>query len=315
MKTILYAGILTISVIKGAIIAAELQISAKAQEYIALSITNSVAKSSNLSSPALTGIEKIDGRPVVFEVVRATRNDSLMRYLSRNVRLPGNVVFNSLKGAYTYSNAALQNVPLKSTNVLALDNLKIKAKRTLEQLIGTVQVNHFVFANEETDYVKISDTTEEKILRKTYRFTRKLNGRHILDNTSFVRISFSADQELCGFEIVNPEIKPVRNVERLIKTDATFSRLEAYAVEKSTVNKNGPEGLEKIGITLITAENGLDTYISKKTGDKTLLIPGTSFYSDYKLENGEHFKNWSHFCLDADYVPNIDKDFIESSSR
>lgn len=314
MKTIFYAVIATAIVSASTSHAAKLQISGNAQEYIALSmkkVANSSA--SNLSSSAITGTEKCDGRLIVFEVIKANKNDSMMHQLYSKVRLPGNVIFNSLKGAYSYNDVALQNVALKTSTVQDLSNLKLKASRTLEQLIGTVQASQFVSANEETDFVKESDAAEERILRKTYRFTRKLNGRHILDNTSFVRLSFSANQELCGFEIKNPEIKPVKYVERPIKTEATLNRLEKYAAEKISAEKNGSQGVEKVGITLINAESGFDTYISKKTGDKTLIIPGVSFYSDFQLENGEHFKNWSHFCLDADYVPDIDTNMIESS--
>lgn len=314
MKIIFYAVIVIIIVSESSSHAAKLQISGNAQEYITLSMkkgTNSYT--SSLSNSAITGTEKSDGRLIVFEVIKANKSDSMMRYLSRNVRLPGNVVFNSLKGAYCYNNVSLQNVALRSIIIQDLNNLKIKATRTLEQLIGTAQAKQFVSANEETDYVKESDADEEKMLRKTYRFTRKLNGRHILDNTSFVRLSFSADQELCGFEIVNPVIKPVKYVERPIKAEATINRLGEYAAEKLSAEKKGLQGNERVGVTLINAEKGFDTYLSKKSGDKTLLIPNASFYSDYQLENGEHFKNWSHFCLDADYVPNIDVNLIESS--
>jgi hypothetical protein len=314
MKTIFYAVIIAVIISASFTHAAKLQISENAQGYITSSMNKTAySLSYNLSSSAITGTEKSDGRLIVFEVIKANKSDSMMRYLSRNVRLPGDVVFNSLKGAYSYNNISLQNVALRSTTIQDLSNLKIKATRTLEQLIGTAQAKQFVSANEETDYVKENDADEERILRKTYRFTRKLNGRHILDNTSFVRLSFSADQELCGFEIVNPVIKPVRYVERPIKAEATINRLGEYAAEKLSAEKNGSQGIERVGVTVINAEKGFDTYLSKKSGDKTLLIPNVSFYSDYQLENGEHFKNWSHFCLDADYVPDIDANLIESS--
>jgi hypothetical protein len=295
--------------------AAKLEILEKAQEHIEQVIRKNVNKPADLSNSAIIDKDETDGRPVVFEVIKAKKDDKLIQNFSRKVSLPENVVFNSIKGAYCYNNVIFQQIALKSVTTEDLSMLKKKADAVLEQLLGKELATRFVFANEETDYVKESDTSDERILRKTYRFTRKINGRHILDNTSFVRLSFSSDQELSAFEIVNPEIKPVRSVERLVKMGATEKRLEEYAANKQTAIRNGPKNIETIAVTSIKTENGFDTYLSKKTAEKTLLLPYISFYSDYQLENGEHFENWSHFCLDADYVPNIDRDLIEGSNR
>lgn len=315
MRTVFYTTLITMVVAAYDSSAAQLQIAEHAQRHIEQVISKKVNVPANFSNPAITGKEEIEGTLIVFEVIKAKKNDSLLQCLSRSVPLPGNVVFNPAKGAYCYNNIDLQKQPLKATGVLDLSSLKIKASSLLEQLLGKEQANCFVSANEETDYVKERNVLGERILRKTYRFTRKINGRHILDNTSFVRLSFSADQELCGFEIVNPDVKPLRNVERLVKTGAIGSRLAEYAASKKTAVKNGLEGTEKVGVTLIRAEKGFDTYLSKMAGGKTLLLPTVSFYSDYQLENGDHFENWSHFGLDADFVPNIGKDLIENSNR
>jgi hypothetical protein len=315
MRTVFYMTLITLVVAAYDSSAAKLQIGEHAQHHIEQVMSKKVNGSANFSNLAITGKEEIEGTLIVFEVIKAKKSDSLQQCFSRRVSLSGNVVFNPAKGAYCYNNIGLQKQPLKATGVQDLCSLKIKASSVLEQLLGKDQADRFVSANEETDYVKERDISGEKILRKTYRFTRKINGRHILDNTSFVRLSFSADQELSGFEIVNPEITPLRNVERLVKTAAIESRLTEYAASKQTAVKNGVEGTEEVGVTLIRAEKGFDTYLSKKAGDKTLLLPTVSFYSDYQLENGDHFENWSHFCLDADYVPNIDKDLIEGCNR
>jgi hypothetical protein len=315
MRTVLYT-ITAITLISAlSTFAAKLEISQKAQEHIVQIMRVNVNKPADLLNPAIIGIEEIEGRPVVFEVVKAKMDDKLMQHFFKNVSLPEKVVFNTIKGAYCYNNIALQQIALKSVSIQDLSNLKTKASVVMEQLLGNEQAARFVFANEETDYVKESDTSDERILRKTYRFTRKINGRHILDNTSFVRLSFSADQELSAFEIVNPDIKPLRNVERLVKMGATEMRLKEYAANKKTAVRNGPKSLETIGVTFIKVEDGFDTYLSKKAGEKTHLLPNISFYSDYQLENGEHFENWSHFCLDADYVPNIDQELIEGYNR
>jgi hypothetical protein len=315
MKPVFYMVIITIIVSAFSLFAAKLVILEKAQQQIEQINKKNSSQPTDLSDSRILGKKETGGRPVVFEVIKAKKDDKLMQHFSRTVSLPENVVFNAIKGSYSYNNIVLQRVALKSINQQDLIKLKTRANTVLEQLLGNEVADHFVPANEETDYVKENDLDKERILRKTYRFTRTINGRHILDNTSFVRLSFSAGQELSAFEIVNPDLRPVRNVTRLIKSGAIENRLREYAANKKTADRNGPESIEKIGVTSITAENCFNTYLSKKEGEKMLLFPGISFYSDYQLENGEHFKNWSHFCLDADHVPNIDNDLIEGSKR
>ena len=269
----------------------------------------------NLSNPGILEKNEITGRPVVFEVIKSKEDNTVKQRLLKAVSLSEYVVFNAKRGAYCYNDVNLQEKQLVEIDKQSLDQLKAKANNLLELLLGKKDADRFKFANEETDYVKERGDEDARILRKTYRFTRKVNGRHVLDNTSFVRLSFSGDQELSGFEIVNPELKPVKVVQRLVKFDATDKRLQQYADKKGTAVRIGPEGNENVGVAVIKAEVGVDTYLSKKVEDKVLLLPNTSFYSEYQLVNGEQFDNWSHFCLDADYVQNLEYDMIENIGR
>lgn len=294
---------------------AKLELSENVQKILEKKNKYNRTESTDLSDTAVIGKEEIKGRPVVYEVIKAKKDEKVMQHYYSNVPLPQNVLFNAAKGAYCYNNIDLQKVPLKTGSVQVQSSLKKNAHVIMEQLLGKDQAARFVFANEETDYVKFNDYDEEIILEKTFRFTRKLNGRHILDNTSYVKLSFSADNNLSAFEIVNPEIIPLRNVKRLIKSETSKIRLTEFAARKETAIRNGPEGSEKIGVTVIKTEKAFDTYLSKMSGEKKLLLPAISFYSDFQLENGENFQNWTHFCLDADYVPDINKNFITDFSR
>lgn len=315
MKNMLYS-LITIAIIVSSSFAARLEVAEKAQQHITKLKTKDVYRQVDISDPGILEKNEIAGRPVVFEVLKSDEEDnSVKQRLSKAVSLPEKVVFNANRGAYCYNNVDLQQKQLNLTVKQSLDQLKTKAHSKLELLLGKKDADRFEFANEETDYIKESDGEDARILRKTYRFTRKVNGRHILDNTSFVRLSFSGEQELSGFEIVNPELKPVKAVQKLVKLDATDKRLRQYADKKETAVRNGPEGNENVSVSLIKAKVGIDSYLAKKMGDKVLLLPNTSFYSEYQLENGERFDNWSHFCLDADYVQNLDNDMIEGIGR
>lgn len=294
---------------------AKLELSENVQKILEKKIQYNRTESTDFSDTAVIGKEEIKGRPVVYEVIKAKKDEKVMQHYCRNVPLPQNVLFNAAKGAYCYNNIDLQKVPLKSGSIQVQSILKKNAHVIMEQLLGKDQAARFVFANEETDYVKFNDNEDAIILEKTYRFTRKLNGRHILDNTSYVKLSFSANNNLSAFEIVNPEIIPLRNVKRLIKSEASKIRLTKFAARKETAIRNGPERSEKIGVTVIKTEKAFDTYLSKMSGEKKLLLPTISFYSDFQLENGENFQNWTHFCLDADYVPDINKSFIIDFDR
>jgi hypothetical protein len=315
MKNVLCNSLIALAFVVSSSFAARLEVAEKAQQHVKELKAKKVSKQIDVSNQSILEKEEVTGRPVVLEVIKAKEDNSLKQRFSKVVPLPEKIVFNAARGAYSYNDVDLQQAALNATDKQSLGSLRAKANAILEQLLGKKDAGRFVFANEETDYVKENDGENPRILKKTYRYTRKVNGRHILDNTSFVRVSFSGNQELSGFEIVNPELKPVKAVERLVKLDATDKRLQQYAEKKDTAVRNGPKGKEMVGVEVIKAKAGFDTYLAKKVGDKVLLIPNTSFYAEYHLENGERFENWSHFGLDADYVQNLDDDMIEGNNR
>lgn len=306
--------LMLISIIAASASAAKLDKTEKTIAFVNVLKNKQVPKDADIKSQAILEAEESVARPVVFEIINANLDEKSILRLSKFVTKPNSVGFNSKSGKYFYNDVDAQRIPLAATDGKSLLALQLKAEKMVGNLLGA-DASRFAFANTETDYVLNKGDSVPRISRMTYRFTRKLNGRHIIDNSSYVRVSFSGDTELSGFEIVNPELKPIETVKHLIKLSATDARLEDYASRKNTATKNGMEGLENVGVKTILAETGIDSYLSKKVGSKLVLLPNVSFFSEYQLENGESFENWAHFCLDADQTPNIEKSMIEDSGR
>lgn len=184
--------------------------------------------------------------------------------------------------------------------------LRTLAKKDIVRLLGQ-EADHFIMANTETDWQQTRENPEPRMLAMTYRFTRKINGRHIIDNTAYVRITYSGDDQLCGFDIVNPLLRPVR-IPLMVKQNVIGERLSRFA-EKKTTARNSVDG--DVTIERITAEKGIQSYRAKKKGDKTLLSPYISFFCRYDMENGDAFRIFEHFSLDATRCENLDDSFLD----
>ncbi len=297
-----------------AITAAALDKTATASEYISALGSKDVSAAPDLKAPSLLGTQDVGGRPVIYVVAKALFSESEIARLKAIVDNKGKTAYSNKEGKYYFHNVALQKIPLSTTDDNSLAGLKVKAESMIQKLLGN-SAGNFVFANAEMDSVLLDGEESPKLTGMTYRFTRKLNGRHIIDNTAYARVSFAGNAELCAFEIVNPVITPLRAADRMVKLDATGKRLQAYAEEKKTATKNGVNGMETILVNAITAEKGYDTYIAHKQGGQVLLIPNATFYCKYQLANGDSFKNWKHFCIDAGYTQNLEPDMIEGEMR
>lgn len=294
--------------------AAKLEKSAKMNIFINKIQTKQIARVIDINSPAILESEEFATRPVIFEIINSPYDEKIVAHLSTLVEKPIKIGFNSKRGMYHYNNVDVKRVPLKVIDEKSLQALQLTAAKTVANLLGK-DAARFEFANTETIFILNKGDTNSRLSGRSYRFTRKINGRHILDNSSYVRISFSGNDEISSFEIVNPDLVPIEAVKRMVKLSATEARFEEYVRGKRTALKNGTEGEVEINVTTIKAENGFDTYLTQNIGGKMLLIPNVSFYSEYQLENGESFENWAHFCLDADKTQNIEPDMIENLTR
>ena len=180
----------------------------------------------------------------------------------------------------------------------------------LDRLLGS-RSRLFSFANIETDWVMYPPDTVAHRMMVTCRFTRKLNGAHVIGNTAYVKISFTGNAQMCGFEIVDPDLLPVP-VERMVLPSMVKQRLEQLAALKYSV-KGAFNGA--VNIVSITAEKAVRTYLERTVGSERQLIPGVSVFCRYRLENGASFDRFEHFLSDATFVPNLEDYMLEPVKR
>jgi hypothetical protein len=302
---------ISIIVVVSTAFSAELVIEKKVDEFIKEVEKETFFPSDVLENAGLKGPERTEMRPVVYEVIRplkdATEITRLRKFVGPGAEKADRVGFDSRNGCYYYSVPRLQG-PQGSDK--PLKRLRGKATRDLFALVGA-DASRFVFANTETDWEKTSDNPVPRIVGQRFRFTRKVNGGHILDNTAYVRISYDGKGDLAGFEIVNPRLKPLP-VPYRVKQSATRRRLTEYAATKNSA-RSSIDG--DISVKRISVKKGIRSYLAKKNGDKTILAPYISFFCRYDMENGESFESFSHFSLDATRCKNLDESLIEHSAR
>jgi hypothetical protein len=94
----------------------------------------------------------------------------------------------------------------------------------------------------------------------------------------------------------------------MVKRNVIGERLNRFAEKKNTV-RNSVDG--DVIIDRIAAEKGIQSYCAKKKGDKTFLSPYISFFCRYNMENGDMFRKFEHFSLDATRCENLDDSFLD----
>lgn len=248
-----------------------------------------------------------DYRNIGYEVIKQRRDEKVLSRLN-NCVVDGRDEVNEVRyddrdGRYFFHRSFHAMRYSKESEATVL---RTRAGEDLERLLGR-DADYFVMANTETDWEQTRENPEPRILAMTFRFTRKINGRHIIDNTAYVRITYSGDDQLCGFEIVNPRLRPVR-IPLMVKQNVIRERLNRFARNKTTA-RNSVDG--EVTIERITAENGIQSYRAKKKGDKILLSPYISFFCRYDMETGATFQKFEHFSLDATRCENLDDSFLD----
>ncbi len=306
----IYKYILFLTAVSATINAAQLTLSSKTERFLTSLSSRSIDKKDEVIDSRCIDTALLVSRPPVYEIsfrevsaedisqlaVKAGIPDSLRKFAGYD-KARGIIYYNSPHTKY-----------LSDESEKALDGLKEKALSIIDKLLGK-ESRLFVFANTETDWAMEKSGDEPKRIMQTYRFTRKVNGSHIIDNTAYIRITFTGNGELCGFEIRNPVLKPMR-CERMVKLSSTKERLEQLAKTKNSVHS--PLN-EEIKISSIIAENAIYSYVVSPGTNR--LIPAISVWCKYNLENGEFFEKFETFILDASQVSNIDDEMLETSKR
>ncbi|MBN1996087.1 hypothetical protein JW935_00960 [candidate division KSB1 bacterium] len=289
--------------------AASLEVTKDSQLFIDSTTKKNDTKQIDLTDSKLKKSDRIHGQQIAYEVIKREKDEKILKKIkSLFSEKEANIGYGQKKGMYFYENTKKKKVALKNSSSDHLTTLKDKAFKTMKDLMDQ-DADNYVFANVENHWIKTSDDEKEFMSGITFRFTRKINGRHILDNTAYTRITFYGNDEVADFEIVNPILKPIK-LKRFVKSGHSLSRLETYAKNKKTFIKNKSK---KINVSTIKALYGIDSYYSQKLGDQKVLLPYESFFSELFLENGDKHQNWINLCLDAENSESLDESMIETT--
>ena len=270
------------------------------------------AGAAQVLSAKMLDTARAEGRPVAFRVTpRPLSTDDVDR-ISAEAGVPESYrrfAGYDAENGYCYYHAPRLS-KLTDESKAGLKQLRNKSAAVLAKLLGDRSVL-FVFANEETDWAMTKEHPEPYRTMYTCRYTRKVNGRHVVGNDAYARISFTGEGTLCGFEFCDPALEP-EPVQRMVLPSATPRRLELYAA-----GKNSAHGTLKgdVAVTSIAAENGVYSYIGRTFGAYKLLVPAISIVCRHELDNGESFEKFRHFVIDASQVSNVDESMLEPAVR
>jgi hypothetical protein len=311
---------------------ADLFTSDQVQQFLA-SNANAPVAATGIASVSVSGVQTVapsSVRPMIYRVTKAAFSRDRLAALAAAVNLSaggaaatqGNVTFisdrsgaarvgyDAARGSYFFHNNSMEQKPLSKTDPALLESLKTKAQKLLVSVLPDLAQN-FVFANTETDSVASRAGDSPVLLRQTLRYTRNIDARHIVDNTAYFKATFAGNQDLCRFELVNPQLDALP-LQTMVRPSATGDRLKAWTQEKTTALSSTGEA---VGVRAVLATKALNTYRSMSEGADTYLVPHVSFWSTLKLENGISYDRFIDFCMDAKRTPNLDSSMIENNGR
>lgn len=309
---------------------ANLETSAEVNNFLASIESETIPATANLATPGILGPDQVTERPIIYKVNKAAYSKDRLVELAAiaGIQVDGIVIvsgnasimknaansawvgYDGQRGHYFYYNKMSQSLPLSAIDSSSFAALKVKAQTLLSDALGS-QASNFVFANTETDSVLTKDTNSAILSKLTFRFTRKLNGRHIVDNTAYFKASYAGALELCAFEFADPQLEPAA-LDLMVLPSATHVRLSEWANDKKTaVSSTG----DKISVIKVTANKPIESYLSQKNGASTFLVPYISFFSKIHLENGKSYDKYIDLCLDARRTPNLKPGMIENTGR
>ncbi len=312
------------------VLAADLVLETHAAEFMDELEQRTIADSADLETEGIQRGPRVTSRPVLFRAVKKNGGEAEMKRLAGiagmefdgepvkrgrsffldNPNGTARIGYCPERGRYTYYSNALEKTPLEKTDSAALDELRGMADVLLAELINDEQ-RDFVFSNLETDWVQTKEDTMERICKRSFRYTRTVNGRYVIDQSAHVRITYSADGRVCAFSIENPTLVP-EHFSQMVKPSATRARLAEYAENKQ--NAISPNG-RKIGVKYVHAQRGYSTYVSSKIGETIYLVPHVSVLARHVLEDGREFSRYVYLSLDASEVPNLEPDMLERGTR
>ncbi|MBD3343854.1 MAG: hypothetical protein GF401_02180 [Chitinivibrionales bacterium] len=292
--------------------------------------TTKLPLSADLTSFGIRNAERVTERPVAYKVKKTPYSENRLLEISAivNCASSGEVKtrgactivenadnsvrtgYDEQRGRYFYYNSTTEKKPLANTGKTELSALKAEAQKYLNELLGN-DAGNFVFANTETDCVQVRGDAIPVISKQSYRFTRKVNGRHIIDNTAFFKATFAGNQELCAMEFSNPVLEPVQ-IKTMVKPGVTGERLTKWAENKE--NAVAPPN-NKIKVNRVSSLKPVESYLAMTEGEEVYIVPHVSFWSELNLDNGDSYRRFIHLCMDAQRTPNLDEAMIENTGR
>ncbi|MBN1759967.1 MAG: hypothetical protein JW863_16695 [Chitinispirillaceae bacterium] len=292
--------------------AAPLVLETEVEDFLMDVARQPTVKVQQTSDTELLGTSMVTGRPVAYKVINRnmTRNEVNEMVAEVGVDTEGKCYagYDTKKGYCFFYTPHLTR--LKDASDAALRKLQFQSRVVLKKLLKE-RSSLFVLANTETDWEITREDTVPHRTMFTCRFTRKLNGRQVIGNDAFARISFTGSGEVCGFEFCDPELVPVP-VERMVLPAATGERLRRYAENKNTAHSTMRGD---ITVAQVTATRGVASYIARTSGGEKILVPSVSILCRLRLSNGESFEKYRHFSLDATTESNIDDSMLERMVR
>ena len=308
----MFRVLIIITLLFGALISAPLFIESEAQQLLSRLNQEKATAVKSASSQQLVNTDQLSDASIGYKVVKRQRNESELARLQSVVGNANSTQqffgYDEREGRYYFHTP--HQTALPDTSPRYLKYLQNRSRNYLKRLVGA-DADNFVFANTETRWGITPSSGEKSMIGITFRYTLKINGRHIVDNTAYIRITYTGEEKLAAFEIVNPTLEPV-SIPMMVKRSATVKRLQKRAEEKNTVRSSLGE---EIVVEKITATKAIQSYLARKKGETVLLAPYISFYCRYNLRSGDSFERFDHFSLDATRCPNLDESMLERGRR
>jgi len=232
-------------------------------------------------------------------------------YLVRGTPGEGVALFRPAKGMYRYYNIEREKTPLNHWGDGTLDTLRGQAAALIRALLGD-RASTFAYANHETQWLEMKKAQVPHVSGVTLRYTRQVNGRHIVDNTAYIVVGFAGNNEVYLFEAVDPALTPVP-VPRLVMTSATRTRMERNGARMSSFRKTVlPDGkVDIVRVVKVRVAGGCESYVKRTMAGEDFLVPAHSLACVLDLDNGTTGRKRVHLVLDASQATDADESMME----
>jgi len=222
------------------------------------------------------------------------------------------LTFDSEYNSITYSNNSIG--VLSEEDVEDTSYFRILSKQYVDKITGKVS-DKFVFVNCHYEYYvsnidKKEDGSEAnpRLAYITYRYIRKLDGRHIVGTTNSVEITMGKNGEVCSMKYIDMKLVKAYQIKMKLKSNKVFEYLDKK-VKNDKFNKF-PDG-ENAQWKQVDVISSTLSYNLHKGSDGDYLIPFVTFYSLNQREDDEIMPSYIHIPLSMEMYDNAQEDDFE----